>query len=115
MFGFGCTSFGTIQCIRVGMRDETFKHKLDWGLGFIINSNHYGARTTPYGYGRHASRRTFGHSGFQSSTGFADPEHGLVVAAVTNGTPGEPRHTERFSEITEAIYEDLQLAAPADG
>ena len=64
----------------------------------------------PYGYGRHASRRTFGHSGFQSSTGFADPEHGLVVAAVVNGNPGEPAHTERFRDLTEAIYEDLGLA-----
>ncbi|MCP3961569.1 MAG: beta-lactamase family protein [bacterium] len=96
---------------RVGMHDQTFKHKLDWGLGFIVNSNHYGADLPPYGYGRHASRRTFGHSGFQSSTGFADPEHGLVVALVTNGNPGEPRHTERFRDATEAIYEDLRLAS----
>ncbi len=96
---------------RVGMFDQTFKHKLDWGLGFIVNSEHYGAELPPYGYGRHASRRTFGHSGFQSSTGFADPEHDLVVALVTNGNPGEPRHTERFRELTDAIYEDLGLAA----
>ena len=96
---------------RVGMFDLTFKHKLDWGLGFIINSSHYDADLPPYGYGRHASRRTFGHSGFQSSTGFADPEHGLVVAVVTNGNPGEPKHTERFRDITEAIYEDLGLVS----
>ncbi len=96
---------------RVGMFDLTFKHKLDWGLGLIINSSHYGADLPPYGYGRHASRRTFGHSGFQSSTGFADPEHGLVVAAVTNGNPGEPRHTERFRDLTEAIYDDLGLVS----
>ncbi len=95
---------------RVGMRDLTFKHKLDWGLGFIVNSSHYGEELPPYGYGRHASRRTFGHSGFQSSTGFADPEHGLVVAAVVNGNPGEPTHTERFRDLTEAIYQDLGLA-----
>ena len=104
---------------RVGMYDQTFKHQLDWGLGFIINSNHYGADhketpkrdapPPPYGYGRHASRRTFGHGGFQSSTGFADPEHRLVVALLTNGNPGEPRHTERFRDLTEAIYEDLGL------
>ncbi len=99
---------------RVGMYDLTFKHKLDWGLGFIINSSHYDADLPPYGYGRHASRRTFGHSGFQSSTGFADPEHGLVVAAVTNGNPGEPRHTERFRDVTEAIYQDLGLGNSKD-
>lgn len=97
---------------RVGMYDHTFKHKLDWGLGFIVNSEHYGADMPPYGYGRHASRRTFGHSGFQSSTAFADPKHGLVVALMVNGNPGEPRHTERLRQLTEAIYEDLGLAEP---
>lgn len=95
---------------RVGLVDRTFKQKLDWGLGFIVNSRHYGADLVPYGYGRHASRRTFGHSGFQSSTGFADPVHGLVVALAVNGNCGEPRHTERFRDATEAIYEDLGLA-----
>ncbi len=103
---------------RVGMLDLTFKHKLDWGLGFIVNSNHHGAdrddaSLPPYGYGRHASRRAFGHSGFQSSAGFADPKHGLAVAVVVNGNPGEPRHTERFRDVTEAIYEDLGLAVSA--
>lgn len=95
---------------RTGMLDQTFKHVMDWGLGLIVNSWHYGVETVPYGYGRHASRRTFGHSGFQSSVGFADPEHGLVVALAVNGQPGEPRHTERFRAATEAIYEDLGLA-----
>jgi CubicO group peptidase (beta-lactamase class C family) len=95
---------------RVGLLDQTFKHKLDWGLGFIVNSEHYGAEMPPYGYGRHASRRTFGHSGFQSSVGFADPVHGLCVAIAVNGNPGEPRHTERFRQLTEAVYEDLGLA-----
>ena len=94
---------------RVGLRDQTFKHKLDWGLGFIVNSEHYGAEMPPYGYGRHASRRTFGHSGFQSSVGFADPVHGLCVTLAVNGNPGEPRHTERFRRLTEAVYEDLDL------
>lgn len=96
---------------RVGLYDHTFKHKLDWGLGFITNSEHYGAELAPYGYGRHASRRAFGHSGFQSSTAFADPEHQLVVALMANGHPGEPRHSVRFRAIIEAIYEDLELVA----
>lgn len=99
---------------RVGMFDHTFKRPLDWGLGLIVNSEHYRppgdeAPLVPYGYGRHASRRTFGHSGFQSSTAFADPEHGLVVALAVNGNPGEPHHTQRFQRLTEALYEDLGL------
>lgn len=95
---------------RIGMFDETFLHKLDFGYGFIVNSNRYGAETVPYGYGRHASDATFGHSGAQSSCAFADPEHGLVVAWVTNGTPGERPHQKRHREINDAIYEYLDLA-----
>jgi CubicO group peptidase (beta-lactamase class C family) len=95
---------------RVGMFDETFRHTLDWGLGFIIDSNRYGWQTVPYGFGRHASPRAFGHGGAQSSVGFADPEFGLVVALVANGTPGEARHSKRIRQWNTAIYEDLGLA-----
>ena len=94
---------------RVGLLDRTFKQKLDWGLGFIVDSKHYGENLVAYGYGNHASRRTFGHSGSQSSTGFADPENDLVVALMVNGQPGEPTHTKRQKALAEAIYEDLGL------
>ncbi len=96
---------------RIGMLDVTFKHVLDWGLGFIVNSNQYGAETVPYGYGHHASPRTFGHSGYRSSTGFADPERGLAVALVLNGTPSNERHEARIRSLLDALYEDLGLAA----
>ena len=91
------------------MFDQTFQHKVDWGYGIIVNSNQYGAETVPYGFGRHASENTFGHGGAQSSVGFADPQHQLVVAAVANGCPGEELHNERFRELNSAIYEDLGL------
>jgi len=94
---------------RTGLLDKTFDHVIDWGLGFILNSNQYGADTLPYGYGPHASPRTFGHSGSQSSCAFADPENDLVVAWVCNGMPGEPKHQERQRAINTAIYEDLGL------
>lgn len=93
---------------RVGMFDETFKQKLDWGLGVMIDSKKY-AGEHAYGYGRHASARTFGHSGNQSSCAFADPEHRLVVAWATNGMPGEIAHQQRQRAINAAIYEDLEL------
>ena len=96
---------------RVGMFDETFQHKIDWGLGFIVNSVQYGPQTVPYSFGLHASPNTFGHGGFQSSCGLADPEHGLVVAIVLNGTPGEARHSKRIRLLNSAIYEDLGLVA----
>jgi CubicO group peptidase (beta-lactamase class C family) len=94
---------------RVGVFDDTFRHPLDWGFGFHIDSNRYGKETTPYGYGRFCSDTTFGHSGSQSSCAFADPENDLVVAWVCNGMPGEIRHQRRARELNSAIYQDLGL------
>lgn len=94
---------------RVDLFDETFLHKLDFGYGFIINSNRYGVNTVPYGYGIHSSDSAYGHSGAQSSCAFADPEHKLVVAWVCNGTPGERPHQKRHREINNAVYEYLNL------
>jgi CubicO group peptidase (beta-lactamase class C family) len=95
---------------RQGMVDRTFRHVLDWGLGFKINSNRYGRHTVPYGYGPHSSDETFGHSGAESSCAFADPHHSLVVAWACNGLPGEPAHQARIRALNTAIYEDLGLA-----
>jgi CubicO group peptidase (beta-lactamase class C family) len=95
---------------RTGLVDQTFRKVMDWGLGFIPNPAIYGDPDMPYAYGRHASRRAFGHSGYRSSTAFADPEHGLVVALAVNGTPSDEAHARRFRAILEAIYEDVGLA-----
>lgn len=92
---------------RVGMFDETFQHKIDWGLGFIVNSAQYGPMTVPYSFGLHASAATFGHGGFQSSSALADPVRQLVLALVLNGTPGEARHNKRIRVLNSAVYEDL--------
>lgn len=94
---------------RVGMFDHTFKCVLDFGLGFLVDSKQY-AGEHPYGYGRHASSETFGHGGNQSSCAFADPKHGLVVAWICTGMPGDRAHDERARAINAAVYEDLGLA-----
>ena len=95
---------------RVGMHDHTFGAVMDWGLGFVLDTKYaLGDRLQPYGYGRHASSRTFGHSGAQSSVGLVDPEHALAVALVFNGTPGEAAHTQRQHDVLTALYEDLHL------
>ena len=96
---------------REGVFDLTFRHRMNWGLGFIVDSKQYGVQTVPYGFGKHCSPRTFGHGGYQSTSGFADPEHGLAVAISFNGTPGEPKHNKRIRDVASAIYEDLGLAA----
>lgn len=98
---------------RVGLVDVTFRARLDWGLGVIANSAHYGEPAVPYGYGPHAGPRTFGHSGARSSIAFADPDAGLVVALAVNGMPTDELHRQRFERLTAALYEDLGLARPA--
>jgi CubicO group peptidase (beta-lactamase class C family) len=95
---------------RVGMYDHTFRHVMDWGLGFLINSAQYGPDTVPYGYGPYASPRTFGHSGYRSSVAFGDPEPGLAVALAFNGMPDNERHESRVRSVLDAAYEDLELA-----
>jgi len=95
---------------RVGLRDETFGVKVDWGLGVMANSWHYRQKPAPYGYGDHASSRAFGHGGSQSSVAFADPVHGLAVALVFNGMPGERANHKRTQAVLAALYEDLGLA-----
>lgn len=92
---------------RTGMYDHTFQHVMDWGLGFVVNSAIYGAETVPYGFGRHAGPRTFGHCGRQTSAAFADPDAGLVVALVVDGMPGNDKHHNRFNELLSFIYESI--------
>lgn len=94
---------------RVGLIDKTFQRKLDWGLGFLVDSSHYGGSRPIYSYGHHASRRTFGHSGYRSSTAFADPEHALAVVVLFNGICEDSAHQNRIDAVTTAIYEDLGL------
>ena len=95
---------------REGMQARTFRAVLDWGLGFILDSKRHGEAQHPYGYGPHASDATFGHSGYQSSTAFADPAHDLAVALVFNGCPGDAAHQERVHTVLDALYVDLGLA-----
>jgi CubicO group peptidase (beta-lactamase class C family) len=88
---------------RKGVFDQTFRHIIDFGLGFIINSSAYGPLTVPYGYGRHSSTESFGHGGNQSSIAFADPLHQLVLVYITNGMPGETAHQKRMRTLIETL------------
>lgn len=95
---------------RAGRRDETFGMVIDWGLGLMVNSWRYRGRPASYGYGDHASARTVGHGGQQSSLAFADPVHGLAVALCCNGRPGEAANHRRTQPVVTALYEELGLA-----
>ena len=113
--GRGVISPQTVEALtgraRVGLFDETFKHAMDWCLGLVPNNAAYGADTVRYGYGPHASWRTVGHGGHQSSVAFADFTHGLAAAVIFNGTPGEAAHDRRVRGVLGALYEDLRLTA----
>jgi CubicO group peptidase (beta-lactamase class C family) len=97
---------------RCGLYDNSWNLVLDWGLGLTLDSRmHHGGATHLYGYGRHASPRTFGHSGFRTTMAFCDPDRGLVVACSWNGMVADDDiHSTRQNVLCEAIYEDLGLA-----
>ena len=92
---------------RVGLYDKTFQAVLDWGLGFMKNSAHYGVKGLPYSFGRYASDRVFGHSGYRSSIAFSDPTHHLVVALAVNGTPSELVHQRFVQKLLDTLYGEL--------
>ena len=97
---------------RVGMLDHTFKHVIDFGLGFLINSA-LRRRHRALWLRTLCKAAHFWPQWESKLLRFCDPEIGLVAAWVCNGTPGEPRHQQRHSTINDAIYEDLQwLAIP---
>lgn len=96
----------------VGMRDHTFGYPLDRGLGVVIDSKQYCNAAT--WFGNRCSRRTWGHCGYMSSAGFADPEHKVVVALVFNGMleSQEGRHDARMISTLDAVYSDLGIERP---
>src|SRR5262245_65386892 len=85
---------------RTEMIDEVFGVVLDWGLGFAVDT---------FAMGRHCSRRAFGHGGHQSSIGFCDPVHGVVLTVVCNGMHGRDRHNAPLEAISTAASDDLAL------
>ncbi len=113
--GEGVVTPQTVEAISsrhtVGLPDKTFGYRLDRGLGVVIDSHQYGSAQA--WYGTRCSRRTWGHSGYLCSVGFADPEHRVVVAAVFNGmTEDEPAlHDARMRETIDAIYADLGIGS----
>jgi CubicO group peptidase (beta-lactamase class C family) len=94
-----------------GSYDESLRRVVHWGLGLRVNGlTPAGRKTGSDDFGRLASLRAFGHGGFRSTTAFADPEHGLVVAFAANGLPGREEHRRRLKAVTEAVYRDLGMA-----
>jgi len=99
---------------REGMFDHTFKSMIDFGLGFIINSDHHAPGQVPYGYGPHASRDTFGHGGAQSGVGWCDLSRGIAGALIFGRQCAEAAHQQRLRETMAVIYEDLGYGPASD-
>ncbi|MEO0587437.1 MAG: serine hydrolase domain-containing protein, partial [Planctomycetota bacterium] len=51
---------------RLDAFDRTFKHAMDWSLGFMVNNARHGSDTAPYNFGSAASDVAFGHGGYRS-------------------------------------------------
>lgn len=68
-----------------------------WGAGFLVNSEAL--------YGPHD--RTFGHSGWGGSFGFADPEAGLAMSYTMNRMSEQLRGDPRAMALIEATYASL--------
>jgi len=92
---------------RKGLKDLTFLHPVDFGLGVILDSNAYGASTVPYGFGTASSKKAFGHGGSRSSIGFADPASDLALAVCLIGQVTEPRHQSRMREVLDLLRSEL--------
>jgi CubicO group peptidase (beta-lactamase class C family) len=94
------------------MHDASWGLVLDWSLGLTLDSRmHHGGATHLYGYGHHASPRTFGHSGFRTTMAFCDPDRELVVTCSWNGMVADDAiQSERQNALCSAIYEYLELA-----
>jgi len=78
-------------------RDEVTGTSRRYGLGFELGGtawDKFGATTTP---------ETFGHAGFGSSVGWADPEARLSIACVFNGVRDEFEHALRVNTLGDAV------------
>lgn len=104
------TARNLVDLHRVGLLDKTFRQTIDWGLGFMRQSDHYAPGEVPYQFGSYASRNAFGHCGNQSTAAFCDPDHGLCAVVLFNGMPGEEAHQARMRATLDALYGDLGFA-----
>jgi CubicO group peptidase (beta-lactamase class C family) len=78
-------------------RDRSQDVPKRYGLGFYLS----GLAGDPFDY--HDGAGAFGHSGQQSSVGYADPRYDLAVAYVTNGLHEPEVVYRRAAEMAAAI------------
>jgi CubicO group peptidase (beta-lactamase class C family) len=78
--------------------DRSFDLQTAFGAGFRIEDEMFGKR---------ASQKTFGHSGWGGTTAFGDPDARLGFAYVTNNMLGFETLDPRRERLIEALYDAL--------
>ncbi len=78
-------------------RDRSLETPKRYGLGCYLS----GLSGDPFDF--HEGDGVFGHSGQQSSAGYADPRYGLAVAYVTNGLQAPEIVARRSAEMAAAL------------
>jgi CubicO group peptidase (beta-lactamase class C family) len=73
-----------------------------WGLGPLVVPGHFGTWCV----------RAFGHDGLRSSLVFADPEHGVVMAAIVNSLGRAMSNIDVLLDVSRAVY--LSVLTPAE-
>jgi CubicO group peptidase (beta-lactamase class C family) len=76
-----------------GELDRTFRAPIRWSQGFQLAGASMGA---------HASAATFGHNGSNCCVAWADPDHDLVVAYLTDRLVPGPDHLQAVSDAVRA-------------
>jgi CubicO group peptidase (beta-lactamase class C family) len=91
---------GRDEAVRPRFRglDSGFNLQTAFGAGFRIEDDMFGKR---------ASKKTFGHSGWGGTTAFGDPEAKLGFAYVTNNMLGFDTLDPRRERLIEAVYDAI--------
>jgi CubicO group peptidase (beta-lactamase class C family) len=94
------TAQGRNEAVRARFRglDRSFDMQTAFGAGFRIEDEMYGKRASP---------KTFGHSGWGGTTAFGDPDAKLGFAYVTNNMLGFDTLDPRRERLIEAVYDAL--------
>jgi CubicO group peptidase (beta-lactamase class C family) len=94
------TAQGRDEAVRTRFRglDRSFDMQTAFGAGFRIEDEMYGKRASP---------KTFGHSGWGGTTAFGDPDAKLGFAYVTNNMLGFDTLDPRRERLIEAAYDAL--------
>lgn len=90
--------------------DEYIRHPMRWGYGFIIGRER-GETEESQALGRGSSEDTFSAMGMGTNFAWADRRSGLVVAFTCNGMLSNAQASQRWSEISDAVWQAVGQAA----